>query len=62
MSVFSDGKLSIEKLKAGDSGVYTCKALNNMGMDKKHVEIKVQEPVTRDSSVTSKEKKELLKT
>lgn len=61
-SIFSDGKLSIEKLKAGDSGVYTCKALNNMGMDKKHVEIKVQEPVTRDSSVTSKEKKELLKT
>ena len=42
--------------------MYTCKALNSMGMDKKHVEIKVQEPVTRDSSVTSKEKKELLKT
>lgn len=62
VSVFSDGKLSIEKLASGDGGVYTCKALNNMGMDKKHVEIKVQEPVTRDSSVTSKEKKELLKT
>ena len=56
VSVFSDGKLSIEKLAPGDSGVYTCKALNNMGMDKKHVEIKVQEPVPRDSSVTSKEK------
>jgi len=61
-SIFSDGKLSLEKLESGDNGVYTCKALNNMGMDKKHVEIKVQEPVTRDSSVTSKEKKELLKT
>lgn len=56
VSVFSDGKLSIEKLASGDSGVYTCKALNNMGMDKKHVEIKVQEPVTSDSSVTSTEK------
>ena len=41
--------------------MYTCKALNNMGMDKKHVEIKVQEPVTSDSSVTSKEKMSCLK-
>lgn len=55
-SIFSVEKLSIAKLESGDSGVYTCQALNNMGMDKKHVQINVQEPVTRDSSVTSKEK------
>lgn len=52
VSMNADGGLFIKGLTSGDSGVYTCEALNDMGMDRKQVDIKVQEPVT-DASVTA---------
>ena len=56
VSTNADGGLFIKGLTSGDSGVYTCEASNDMGMDRKQVDIKVQEPVT-DASVTGKEVK-----
>ena len=51
ISTTPDGELSIKVVGREDSGVYTCEALNDLGMDRKQVGIKVQEPVT-DASVT----------
>ena len=41
-----DGELLIKGLVARDGGVYTCEALNDLGMDRKEVKIKVLELTT----------------
>lgn len=41
-----DGELFIKGLVAGDGGVYTCEALNDLGMDRKEVKLNVLELTT----------------
>ena len=40
------GDLFIKGLGVGDNGMYTCEASNNLGVDRKQVEVNVQEPIT----------------
>ena len=47
VSMSPEGRLSIKDLGAGDNGVYTCEAINDLGLDRKQVEIKVVEPVAQ---------------
>lgn len=46
ISTNPDGELTIKGLRAGDNGMYTCEASNELGVDRKQVVISVQEPVT----------------
>ena len=46
ISTNPDGELIIKGLGAGDNGMYTCEASNELGVDRKQVVISVQEPVT----------------
>ena len=46
ISTNEEGELIIKGLGVGDNGVYTCEALNDLGVDRKQVEINVQEPIT----------------
>ena len=46
LSTNEEGALFIKGLGVGDNGVYTCEASNDLGVDRKQVEINVQEPIT----------------
>ena len=56
VSMNADGDLSVKGLTVADNGVYTCEASNDLGVDRKQVDIKIQEPVT-DASVTGIEER-----
>ena len=49
----SDGELSVQGLEVSDNGIYTCEASNNLGKEKKKVEINVQEPVTEAPGIAT---------
>lgn len=40
-----DGELFIKGLTQSDNGLYSCEASNDFGIDRKQVEISVQEPI-----------------
>ena len=44
--IYADGDLVINGLKEEDTGVYTCEATNDKGMDQKYAAVEVQKPVT----------------
>lgn len=46
ISLNSDGDLFIKGLGVSDTGMYTCEASNDLGVDRKQMAINVQEPVT----------------
>lgn len=54
VSMTPDGELHIKDLEFIDDGVYTCEAVNELGLERKQVDVKVQENVA-DKSVKGKD-------